>query len=287
MIDRRICTMACIAILLEKSSFAESYRLPWAPDTRMDLTQDCDVRDYADHVASNRFAWDFANGSEFAILAARGGVVTHLKMSSQSGCAVSKCVDEANYAVVDHNDGTASVYLHLAPDSLDPAVVCGSAIAQGQPIARAGSTGWTTGNHLHFQVNRVRPNPSRLCECGPDGKNCPASYALWSAFWSSRSFPSQPIAFDEWPATPCANRRQQLPMSRNLNPFDLTTPSSITARVEPDPRPLPLPVALFPPVSSLTHEPRPPSKRPQAFLHFPPRRRSTFFGTRESRVLVH
>ncbi len=182
----------------------------------MELTQDCNDSSYADHVGSGKHAWDFANGSRFGVSAAREGVVTHVKMSSHAGCQSSACVDFANYIVVDHGDGTASVYLHLDGHTLSPNVRCGERVRQGQPLAHAGSTGWATGPHLHFQVNSVHTNGADVCECGEDGLACADKEAAWSSFWSTPRFPSLPVSFDEWPASECADRRVLMPISQNV-----------------------------------------------------------------------
>jgi murein DD-endopeptidase MepM/ murein hydrolase activator NlpD len=186
----------------------------------MDLTQDCNDSAYGDHVGTGKNAWDFANGTQFFISAAREGVVTHLKMSSNAGCDSPACVDYANYIVVDHGDGTASVYLHVAAGSLDSAVRCGQSVRQGQKLATAGSTGWSTGPHLHFQVNQVHTGDAHACECGEDGSQCAPDESAWSSFWSSPRFPSVPIVFDEWAASACGDRRMILPVSTNVDEPD-------------------------------------------------------------------
>jgi len=186
----------------------------------MDLTQDCNDSLYSDHVGSGKNAWDFANGTQFPISAARAGRITHLKMSSHFGCDTPACVDYANYIVVDHGDGTTSVYLHMAGGSLDPAVRCGEPVRQGQKLAMAGSTGWSTGPHLHFQVNATHAGETRQCECGDKGTDCAPSQAAWSTFWSSARFPSLPIVFDEWASADCADRRMVLPFSMNVDEPD-------------------------------------------------------------------
>jgi murein DD-endopeptidase MepM/ murein hydrolase activator NlpD len=186
----------------------------------MELTQDCNDSTYGDHVGTGKNAWDFANGAQFPISAARDGIVTHLKMSSDAGCETPACVDYANYIVIDHGDGTASVYLHVAGGSRDPALRCGQPVRQGQKLANAGSTGWSTGPHLHFQVNVVHTSESRTCECGEDGTQCAPGEAAWSAFWSSARFPSVPVVFDEWPASGCGDRRMILPVSTNVDEPD-------------------------------------------------------------------
>lgn len=194
-----------------------SYRFPWAPGLQIELTQDCNDTRYNGHVGNNGWAWDFAtpDAKEFPILAARGGTVTHVKMSSSEGCADTSCMDYANYVVIDHGDGSSAVYLHLAAGSLDPSVRCGEEVVQGQPLAIASSTGYSSGAHLHFQVNKTRPQRGPVCECGPDGLACPDDYANWGAFWSSASYPTLPIRFDEWASDVCENRTTLLPPSQN------------------------------------------------------------------------
>src|SRR5258708_2691965 len=230
-------------VLVAGSAAAGPYRLPWSPSVSMELTQDCNDSFYADHVGSGRNAWDFANGTHFAVSAARDGIVTHVKVSSHSGCETAACVDLANYIVVDHGDGTASIYLHIDGDSLDDDVRCGQPVHQGQHIANAGSTGWSTGPHLHFQVNAVHANDTHLCECGEKGTDCAADQAAWTAFWSTPKYPSLPVAFDEWPANACSDRRVALPVSQNIEePADvrLVTIDRFGARVQAKQTPKPL-----------------------------------------------
>jgi hypothetical protein len=211
--------VAGVAALLFATTTASggAYRLPWAPGVAMELTQDCNDSFFADHVGSGKNAWDFANGAHFPVSVAREGIVTHLKMSSHAGCDTAACVDLANYVVIDHGDGTASVYLHLDGHSLDSSIRCGSPVHQGQRLAVAGSTGWATGPHLHFQVNTVHANENRECECGEDGLGCAENEAAWSTFWSSSRYPSVPVSFDEWPANECRDRRIALPLSQNVD----------------------------------------------------------------------
>lgn len=54
------------------------------------------------------------------------------------------------YVVVNHTGGWQSVYGHLA----STAVATGSTVATGQTIGTVGSTGRSTGPHLHFEVRR-------------------------------------------------------------------------------------------------------------------------------------
>lgn len=61
-----------------------------------------------------------------------------------------------NYVVVTHSDGTQTLYAHMS----QRAVSVGQVVSQGQVIGYVGSTGNSTGNHLHFEiwVNGKRTN---------------------------------------------------------------------------------------------------------------------------------
>ncbi len=191
------------------------YRLPWRPGVTMRLTQDCNDSCCGDHVGTDEYAYDWANGTGFAIVAARGGTVTHLKINSTTGCGTSGCANDANLIVIDHGDGTQSTYLHLEGGSLAPGVTCGATVTRGQALARAGTTGWSTGLHLHFQVSGVHAG-APTCECGVDGRGCAANTVPWASFWVNATYPSLPITFDEWPdAATCGDRRVQMPASQN------------------------------------------------------------------------
>ena len=63
-----------------------------------------------------------------------------------------------NVVMIDNGDGISTLYAHMQ----GPAIVgVGSTVTQGQVIGYVGSTGNSSGNHLHFEVrvNGVRQNP--------------------------------------------------------------------------------------------------------------------------------
>ncbi len=62
-----------------------------------------------------------------------------------------------NYVVVDHGDGISTVYAHLSGFACAP----GAIVEAGQVIGFIGSTGSSTGAHLHFEVriNGQHTNP--------------------------------------------------------------------------------------------------------------------------------
>ncbi|MDL2323839.1 peptidoglycan DD-metalloendopeptidase family protein [Ruminococcaceae bacterium OttesenSCG-928-A16] len=72
------------------------------------------------------------------VAAGNGTVITAVNGHSSYG----------NYLVIDHGNGTKTLYAHC--QSL--AVGYGQQVATGQTIAYVGSTGYSTGPHLHFEV---------------------------------------------------------------------------------------------------------------------------------------
>ena len=73
-----------------------------------------------------------------SIIAAAGGRVTTATYSSSAG----------NYIVISHGNGLSTVYMHCSALY----VSAGQTVSAGQSIAAVGSTGYSTGNHLHFGV---------------------------------------------------------------------------------------------------------------------------------------
>lgn len=83
---------------------------------------------------------DIGASSGSTIVAAKGGTVIISQYSSSAG----------NYVMISHGDGMFTSYMHCS--SL--LVSVGDKVNQGDAIARVGSTGISTGPHLHFAVTR-------------------------------------------------------------------------------------------------------------------------------------
>lgn len=91
---------------------------------------------------------DIAAPKGTAIKAAAAGTVIH------SG---NKNDGYGNYIILSHGNGVQTYYAHCS----QLLVSKGESVSQGQLIAKVGSTGISTGNHLHFEVriNGVAKNP--------------------------------------------------------------------------------------------------------------------------------
>ncbi len=62
-----------------------------------------------------------------------------------------------NHIIVEHADGVKSLYAHLS--AFDAKV--GDVVTKNSTIGKVGSTGWSTGNHLHLEIyqNNAPVNP--------------------------------------------------------------------------------------------------------------------------------
>ena len=81
---------------------------------------------------------DIAANSGTSILAADGGTVATATYSSSYG----------NYVMINHGGGRVTLYAHMS----SMAVSVGQSVTKGQVIGYVGSTGLSTGPHLHFEV---------------------------------------------------------------------------------------------------------------------------------------
>ncbi len=104
------------------------------------------------HVQSH-YAVDIVMPKGTPILASRAGVVMDVERDfTRSGWSDSYA-DEANFVRLLHADGAMTVYAHLDPDSIPVGI--GQPVVQGELIGHSGTTGYSTGPHLHFalQIN--------------------------------------------------------------------------------------------------------------------------------------
>lgn len=133
---------------------APALYLPWQAGVRMFTLQG---QNQGTHLSfTSKYAYDFTpdpfKSTPFQVRAAREGRVSMVIQNFADSPDCNPAFNnQTNLAVVDHGDGTSALYLHLARNSVLPAV--GALVRQGDPIATTGHTGFVCGPaHLHFTL---------------------------------------------------------------------------------------------------------------------------------------
>jgi murein DD-endopeptidase MepM/ murein hydrolase activator NlpD len=134
------------------------YSLPYAPGTVHKITQGYDGK--FSHQGSNKYAIDWAMPQGTPIYAARGGLVVKVKDDSDRGGGDIKFDPFNNYVLIRHDDGTLGHYCHLEKGGVT--VHPGQVVKTGDLIAHSGSTGFSSGPHLHFCVFMTKDGRQRL-----------------------------------------------------------------------------------------------------------------------------
>ena len=147
---------------------SDSSDLPWGDETADDSAQlqnlpwgDIQTR-YRDVTMPRTLLWPVAKGRISSGYGIRGGRQHEgLDIAAPRGTpirsvAAGVVVFSGNIngygrtVVVYHGSGTASVYAHNSQNLKSE----GSRVSKGDAIAKVGSTGKSTGNHLHFEIRK-------------------------------------------------------------------------------------------------------------------------------------
>jgi murein DD-endopeptidase MepM/ murein hydrolase activator NlpD len=129
------------------------YKLPWPAGQSKRLTGSIGhFLTYKSCPSTCRYAYDFADGTMFALVAAKAGTVKFAEWRYPNGNTTN-----TNYLILEDTTTTPTtyqVYYHLAQNSIPQALrVVGTKVYQGQFIGNVDDTGASTGNHLHFMVH--------------------------------------------------------------------------------------------------------------------------------------
>jgi len=126
------------------------YYLPWAAGLEKRLTwsvahTSCYPIYYCTH------AFDFADGTMFPLVAAKGGTVFHWKDTCANGD--SYCTNSITLQDRSTTPWTYQIYLHIAQGSIPGSLKkVGIPVMQGQYLANVDDTGYSSGHHVHFMV---------------------------------------------------------------------------------------------------------------------------------------
>ncbi|MFW6057393.1 MAG: M23 family metallopeptidase, partial [Persicimonas sp.] len=124
---------------------------------------------YLSHKEDLAFSIDFRCAEGTPIAASKSGRVWAVREDSNKGCADPSCVEDANYVIIDHGDGTYSEYYHLS--QFGSIVEPGEQVCRGQVIGMCGNTGFSSGPHLHYALTDTTRHtvPVRMAEAGKRG----------------------------------------------------------------------------------------------------------------------
>ena len=153
------------------------YRAPFAAGNSFEITQTY-PESITHRTRDSMYAVDFAMPVGTDIVAARDGIVFDVAGTNfKGGPDRSQYAELANIVLILHDDGSYALYAHLNWNSIR--VSPGDRVRAGQYIADSGNTGFTSGPHLHFAVQRnvgMRVDSMRISFRGPnDARIAPAS----------------------------------------------------------------------------------------------------------------
>ena len=133
------------------------------------------------------------------ILAAADGEVVHTHDGEADMCTSGSCGGGGgfgNHVIVLHADGKRTIYAHLKRFSV--MVETGQSVACGQPLGEVGSSGNSTGPHLHFEV---RTEAGYLTADDPYTGPCGGPISWWLTQGAYQSLPELSCTdfVDPWP----------------------------------------------------------------------------------------
>ncbi len=157
--------LACLLLLTPATAAGQKYRYPFAAAhvsaTYVTAHFDHAGKDYA--CGSKRYSGhkgnDYGVGSWTGMSAGRDivagaeGKVTYTHDGEYDQCSTGDCAGGGgygNYVKLEHADGKVTYYAHMKKGTV--AVKAGDAVTCGQKLGQAGSSGNSTGPHLHFEV---------------------------------------------------------------------------------------------------------------------------------------
>lgn len=199
---------ASILALSAATATATTFRNPFVP-AQCGWTGGCYVTAYFDlnrangvvrdwtcgtHTYDNHTGIDMGIGGFAAmnqgrdVVAAADGVVIGVHDGEFDQCTSGAC-GAANYVWIKHADGKVSLYYHLRKNSVVVAV--GQTVTCGQKIAQVGSSGYSTGPHVHFQVNTAQGDSNSYDDpFAATNANCGGQISYWVSQGGYKSMPS-------------------------------------------------------------------------------------------------
>lgn len=131
---------------------SKPYRPPFGLRMSLKISQSFKGK-YSHTEPFSEYAVDIAMPEGTHIHAARSGIVMDIANDFFTGGSdVDKYGERANLVRILHDDGTMGVYAHLKLESVRFGI--GMRVEEGVYIAESGNTGFSTGPHLHFVIQK-------------------------------------------------------------------------------------------------------------------------------------
>ncbi len=130
------------------------------------LDWNCGARTYDQHHGTDIFTWPYGWLSMDlfrlqALAAAPGTILVRDDGNSDRSCVAGG--GNANLIVIQHADGSTAIYGHFKNGSVTPKQV-GETVVTGEYLGIVGSSGSSTGPHLHFEVHDSGTYPGPLLD---------------------------------------------------------------------------------------------------------------------------
>ena len=125
--------------------------------------------------------WPGSGSEKTDIVAARAGKVTYVQdIGAPDNGDLGLCGDSGwnsygNIVEIDHGDGYKTRYAHLSTRTIASNIKIGAEVQAGQYLGKMGSSGCSTGTHLHYEIifDKVRIDPLSQYMVEPLNYNVP------------------------------------------------------------------------------------------------------------------
>ncbi|MFN3199316.1 MAG: M23 family metallopeptidase [Bradymonadia bacterium] len=146
---------------------SSGYYLPLPCGTTARITQG-NNGGFSHNNTKNQYAFDFGIGTGKPLMAMRAGTVHAVYDGTRPGDPCynggdKSCYSKANYVVLSHDDGSRSIYKHLSRVDVRKGV----RVRQGQQVGLSGSTGQSTGPHVHIMRQKACSGLATKCHSLP------------------------------------------------------------------------------------------------------------------------
>lgn len=122
------------------------------------------------------FPWTLMDQGKVEVVAAAGGTLVAKADGNDDRSCSFNAPDTPNYVAIRHADGTVARYLHLKRGSVT-ALPVGSTVVAGERLGVVGSSGISTGPHLHFELRASSAAGAAVID--PNAGTCNAVPSGW------------------------------------------------------------------------------------------------------------